>query len=93
MNTCHPDGASIHRFHSAKCITRSNIGDVRWELVHDFGTGTEVTMLGSGWSPRGPDLFATLRPTSMVSPCLGVGEPVLNRSLDAGQNWEKVSIP
>ncbi len=71
-----------------------NVDDVRWELVHDFGDRVNVQLLASGWSPQGMALYANSWP---LTPAPGggasVGNPVLQRSLDGGNNWQPLATP
>jgi hypothetical protein len=72
----------------------ADVKDIGWELVHDFGTDVEVSLLASGWGPSGLAIYANIRP-SMQTPEVGapVGAPVLHRSLDGGQTWEPLATP
>ena len=31
----------------------ADVADVQWELVHDFGSNAQVSLLASGWARRG----------------------------------------
>jgi hypothetical protein len=72
----------------------SDSADVRWELVHDFGSDVQVSLLASGWSPQGLALYANMWPlTPLSGGGASVGSPVLYRSLDGGQSWEPLATP
>jgi hypothetical protein len=71
-----------------------DIGDVQWELVHDFGANTQVSLLASGWGPQGLAIYANLW---LLTPLAGggasVGNPALYRSPDGGQTWQQLATP
>jgi hypothetical protein len=72
----------------------TNLSDVRWELVHDFGSETGVRLLASGWSPQGMALYANIWPlTPLPGGGFSPGAPVLERSPDRGQTWESLGNP
>ena len=74
--------------------TTADVADVQWELVHDFGSDAQVSLLASGWSPPGLAIYANIRP---LAPLAGggaaVGNPTLHRSLDDGQTWGPLATP
>ena len=72
----------------------ADVADVQWELVHDFGSNVQVSLLASGWSPQGLAIYANM---SLLTPLAGggasVGAPQIHRSLDGGQTWEPLATP
>ena len=72
-----------------------DVNDVRWELVHDLGSNTNITLLASGWSPDGLALYANICPARICEEgiCEPASIPVLHRSLDGGQTWNPLPIP
>ena len=72
----------------------ADVADVQWELVHDFGSNTQVSLLASGWGPQGLAIYANMLPlTPLAAGGASVGNPVLHRSLDGGQTWEPLATP
>ena len=72
----------------------ADVADVQWELVHDFGPDTQVSLLASGWSPQGLAIYANIFPlTPLAGGGASVGNPVLHRSPDGGQTWEPLATP
>ena len=72
----------------------TDVVDVQWELVHDFGPDAQVSLLASGWGPQGLAIYANIRPlTPLAGGGATVGNPVLYRSLDSGQTWEPLATP
>jgi len=72
----------------------TNVTDVKWELVHDFGSDAQVSLLASGWGPQGLAIYANLWPlTPLAGGGATVGNPVLHRSPDGGQTWEPLATP
>ena len=72
----------------------ADVADVQWELVHDFGSNAQVSLLASGWSPQGLAIYANILPlTPLAGGGANVGNPVLYRSLDGGQTWESLATP
>lgn len=72
----------------------SNLGDVRWALVHDFGENVEVVVLASGWGSQGVALYVAIRPiTPLGNGAIEIGPPVIHRSEDGGQTWTPLPIP
>jgi hypothetical protein len=74
--------------------TTSNVADVAWEPVHNFGPDVQVSLLASGWGPQGPAFYANIWPlTSLEGGGAAVGNPVLYSSLDGGRTWEPLATP
>jgi len=72
----------------------ANVMDVRWELVHDFGSNARVSLLASGWGPNGLAIYANMWPvTPLARGGATVGNPALHRSPDGGQTWEPLVTP
>jgi hypothetical protein len=72
----------------------ADVADVKWELVHDFGPDAQVSLLASGWGPRGLAIYANIWPlTPLAGGGATVGNPVLHRSPDGGQTWEPLATP
>ena len=72
----------------------TDVVDVQWELVHDFGPDAQVSLLASGWGPQGLAIYANIRPlTPLAGGGATVGNPALYRSLDGGQTWEPLATP
>ena len=72
----------------------TDVTDVKWELVHDFGPDARVSLLASGWGPDGLAIYANIWPlTPLTGGGATVGNPVLHRSLDGGQTWEPLATP
>lgn len=72
----------------------TDVKDVKWELVHDFGPDARVSLLASGWGPDGLAIYANIWPlTPLTGGGATVGDPVLHRSLDSGQTWEPLATP
>jgi hypothetical protein len=72
----------------------ANAADVHWELVHEFGSQVQVSVLAAGWGPQGLAMYANFWPfTPLAGSGALVGEPVLQRSLDGGQTWEPLATP
>ena len=76
-----------------------SLGDVQWELVHEFQQDREVMLLASGWSPQ-PDnlaLYANIRLFQACDYVLGTcdqeGGWQLFRSADGGKQWEPLLLP
>jgi hypothetical protein len=73
--------------------------EIRWELVHDFGPATSVTLLASGSGLQGVVLYALLQPVSPDVACYYQNEgrfsgpKVLNVSVDGGQTWTSLPLP
>ncbi len=87
------DGATGALYVSALNPSVADVNQVTWEMVHDFGEGTLVTVLASGWSPQGLALYARLSPAN-CSPLAGVScDSTVQRSLDGGRSWSPVVIP
>ena len=72
----------------------TDVKDVKWELVHDFGPNARVSLLASGWGPDGLAIYANIWPlTPLTGGGATVGNPVLHRSPDGGQTWEPLATP
>ncbi len=73
----------------------TNLSDVRWELVHDFGEDVDVNLLASGWSSRGVALYVSVRDVTRLDDAgaIDVGPPVVHRSEDGGQTWTAIPVP
>ena len=72
----------------------SNVTDVKWELVHDFGPNAHVSLLASGWGPQDLAIYVNIWPlTPLEGGGATVGSPVLHRSLDGGQTWAPLATP
>ncbi|MGB0388343.1 MAG: hypothetical protein ACPGWR_26285 [Ardenticatenaceae bacterium] len=61
---------------------QANLDDVRWEEIHEFSPHVVVRLLAAGGTPDGEGLgfYATL-------------DSQLHYSPDAGQSWQKLTIP
>lgn len=71
-----------------------DLGQVQWQLVHDFGPDADVALLASGWSPQGLAVYANLSPLEWEDGEVAeIGAPVLHRSLDGGMMWVPLAIP
>ena len=71
-----------------------NVADVRWERVHNFGANVQVSLLASGWGPRGLALYANIWPLApLAGGAASVGNPALHRSLNGGLSWERLATP
>jgi hypothetical protein len=72
----------------------TDLGQVTWQLVHDFGAYARADVLASGWSPQGLALYANIW---LLTPLGGggasVGHAVLYRSPDVGQTWQALATP
>ena len=64
-----------------------NVDVIRWELVHDFGQGFQVELLGAGWRQGHLALFVNLTDVNQQ-----VGLPAFHRSLDWGQSWTPLPV-
>jgi hypothetical protein len=74
--------------------TAPALNDVRWELVHDFGRDVNVRLLASGGCPEGLALYANFWPLTWLDGSTAeVGDPLLHRSVDGGQQWTPLPIP
>jgi hypothetical protein len=72
----------------------SDLSDVDWELVHDFGRDLQVELLASRRGPEGLVLYANMRPlTWQDAGYAEVGEPGLHYSPDGGQSWAPLPAP
>jgi hypothetical protein len=72
----------------------TSVTDVDWELVHDFGPDAGVSLLASGWGPKGLAIYANIWPlTPLAGGGATVGNPALHRSPDGGQTWETLATP
>jgi hypothetical protein len=72
----------------------TNVTDVKWELVHDFGPDVRVNLLASGWGPDGLAIYANIWPlTPLTGGGATVGNPALHRSLDDGRTWALLATP
>lgn len=72
----------------------ADVAGVQWELVHNFGPDTQVSLLASGWSPQGLAIYANIFAlTPLTGGGASVGYPVLHRSPDGGQTWEPLATP
>jgi hypothetical protein len=72
----------------------ADVADVQWELIHNFGSDAQVSLLASGWSPQGLAIYANIWPlTPLTGGGATVGNPALYRSLDGGQTWGPLATP
>ena len=72
----------------------SNMSDVRWEFVYDFGADRQVELLASGWSLQGLALYANVYPLlRQPEGHANLGDPVLYLSPDGGHTWAPLAMP